>query len=156
MSEHRIRLDWQRGDRGFDYKSYSRDHTIVYGKDSRICASAAPDYLGNPECFNPEQAFVASLASCHMLTFLAIAAKKRYVVDSYRDECLGVLGKNEQGKSAIVRVDLRPAVAFSGEKIPTDEEHRHMHERAHELCFIANSVHECVKVSVNPEITDTP
>jgi organic hydroperoxide reductase OsmC/OhrA len=89
---------------------------------------------------DPEEAFVASLASCHMLTFLAIACKRRYTVDSYRDEAIGTLAKNAEGRLAITRVVLRPAVVFSGETSPTAEQTKQMHEQAHHACFIANSV----------------
>ena len=103
-------------------------------------ASAAPAYLGSESCVDPEEAFVASLSSCHMLTFLAIACKKQYVVDSYRDQAVGVLEKDGSGRLAIVRVNLRPQVRFGGEKTPTPEELAQMHDQAHHACFIANSV----------------
>lgn len=152
MSEHKIRLQWQRSSKDFDYRSYSRDHTVLYGNETAICASSAPEYYGNPECLNPEQAFVASLASCHMLTFLALASKKGFIVDRYRDEAVGILGRNPQGKHAIISVALRPAVTFGGEQIPSREQFDKLHEAAHDNCFIANSIASCVKVEVSGEI----
>ena len=89
---------------------------------------------------DPEEAFVASLSSCHMLWFLSVAAKKRYVVDSYIDEAVGVMEKDEKGKLAMTKVILRPQVHFSGENQPSDRARQKMHQLAHENCFIANSV----------------
>ena len=103
-------------------------------------ASAAPAYLGNAKLVDPEEAFVASLSSCHMLTFLAIACKKKFVLDDYVDEAVGFMEKNAEGKLAITRVTLRPRLKFSGDKQPTAEEIEEMNHMAHEQCFIANSV----------------
>ena len=103
-------------------------------------ASAAPAYLGNPKLVDPEEAFVASLSSCHMLTFLAIAAKKKFVLDEYVDNAVGHMEKNAEGKMAITKVTLKPKITFSGDKKPTAEELDKMHHAAHDNCFIANSV----------------
>lgn len=103
-------------------------------------ASAAPAYLGNPNLVDPEEAFVASLSSCQMLTFLAIAAKKKFVLDEYVDEATGYMEKNAEGRLAITRVTLRPRLKFSGEKQPTAHEIEETNHAAHEQCFIANSV----------------
>jgi organic hydroperoxide reductase OsmC/OhrA len=105
-----------------------------------VRASANPAYLGSGSCVDPEEAFVASLSSCHMLTFLAIAAGKRFVVDAYHDEAVGLLEKVVGGRLAITRVTLRPQVRFGGDKQPTPEELRQLHDQAHHACFIANSV----------------
>jgi len=150
MSEYRIELQWNRNSPDFEYTSYTRDHTITFGGGNSLCASAAPEYQGNAECLNPEQAFVASMVSCHMLTFIALASKKRYIVDSYRDNPAGILGRNEHRKPAIVKIAMAPHVVFSGEKYPTDEEYAQLHEKAHDNCFIANSVAQCVKLDINP------
>ena len=103
-------------------------------------ASAAPAYLGNPKLVDPEEAFVASLSSCHMLTFLAIAAKKRFVLDEYVDEAVGHMEKNAEGRLAITRVVLRQKTRFSGDKQPSKQDLDEMNHAAHEQCFIANSV----------------
>ena len=103
-------------------------------------ASAAPAYLGNPNLVDPEEAFVASLSSCHMLTFLAIACKKKFVLDEYIDDAVGHMEKNAEGRLAITRVELHPKLKWSGDKQPTAEELDKMHHGAHEQCFIANSV----------------
>src|SRR5438067_4404070 len=112
MSEHKITLAWQRQSADFTYTSYNRDHAWSFDGGATVAASAAPAYQGNPTLVDPEEAFVASLASCHMLTFLAIACKKRFVVDSYRDEAVGFMEKNAEGKMAITRVVLRPRIEF--------------------------------------------
>ncbi|MGH7232248.1 MAG: OsmC family protein [Nitrospiraceae bacterium] len=113
---------------------------LVFEGGVRVPASAAPSYRGNPAHVNPEEGFVAALSSCHMLTFLAVAAKKRFVVDRYSDQAVGFLEKNQKGKLAITRVILHPQVAFGGTTLPTPEQIAALHEQAHSGCFIANSV----------------
>ena len=139
MSEHKVTLSWKRGDTPFEYQKYTRDHTWKF-KGAEVQASAAPAYLGNPKLVDPEEAFVASLSSCHMLTFLAIAAKKKFVLDDYVDEAVGHMEKNAEEKLAVTRVTLKPQLKFSGDKQPTDQELDEMHHMAHDQCFIANSV----------------
>ncbi len=140
MSEHKATLEWALGGAAFTYKEYPRDHTWSFSGGVVVAASAAPAYLGSAERVDPEEAFVASLASCHMLTFLALATKKRLVVESYRDEAVGFLEKNERGKLAITRVELSPVIAWGGDGAPDGETLAHLHHVAHEECFIANSV----------------
>ena len=115
-------------------------------------ASSSPHVVPLPysveENVDPEEAFVAALSSCHMLFFLSIAAKRRYVVDSYTDPALGVMAENEEGRVAMTRVTLSPQVVFSGERQPTQEDIDKMHHQSHELCFIANS--EKTEVVVAP------
>jgi len=148
MSEHKISIDWKRGQADFVYQSYSRDHTITFSPTGTVCGSAAPEFRGNAQCLNPEQAFISAMSSCHMLTFLAIAAKQGFTVDAYHDEATGMLGKNPDNVTAVVRISLKPVVAFSGPRVPTDEQFSIMHQQAHEQCFIANSVAKCVEVIV--------
>ena len=99
MSEHKVTLTWQRGDKPFEYQKYSRDHTWKFPGGHEMQASAAPAYLGNQNLVDPEEAFVASLSSCHMLTFLAIACKKKFVLDEYVDEAVGVHGEKCRRKT---------------------------------------------------------
>lgn len=146
MSEHRASIDWKRSSAEFTYETYNRAHVWRFEGGVEVPASAAPEYRGDVDRVDPERGFVAALSSCHMLTFLAIAAKKRFVVDSYRDDAVGVMEKNEQGKLAITRVTLRPKIAFSGDRKPSAEELSAMHEQSHAHCFIANSVHTEVRV----------
>lgn len=140
MSEHVVTIGWVRETPDFSYETYNRDHDWTFDAGITVRASSAPSYRGNVRCVDPEEAFVASLSSCHMLTFLAIASKGRFVVDRYEDEAIGLLGRDAAGTLSMTRVTLRPRVAFGGEKVPTPEEVRLLHERAHHDCFIANSV----------------
>ena len=149
MSEHTITVEWKRETSDFDYRTYNRDHDWKFDAGITIRASSNPIYQGNERCVDPEEAFVASLSSCHMLTFLALAANKRYVVDRYRDQAVGVLGNDASGNLAMTRVTLRPQVTFGGESPPSEAEHRQLHHRAHRACFLANSVK--TEVVVEPQ-----
>ncbi len=141
MSEHRANLSWTRGESGFGYKEYPRDHRWDFpSNDQSLKASAAPKYLGSEDCVDPEEAFVAALASCHMLTFLAVASMSGFVVDSYLDEATGLLSPNENKKMVMTRVTLHPVIEFSGDKTPDAEELEQLHTKAHHECFLANSV----------------
>ena len=144
MSEHVVTIRWQRGDQNFSDDKYSRGHEWEFDGGITVSASASPDIVPLPlsiaENVDPEEAFVASLSSCHMLFFLTIAAKSGFVIDEYTDAAIGRLGKNADGKRAITKVILRPSATYSGERIPDWEEIEKMHQRAHEMCFIANSV----------------
>ena len=150
MSEHVVDVSWSRGEHEFTYDTYNRDHEWRFKGGVVVPASAAPQYKGSPNCPDPEDAFVASLSSCHMLTFLAIAAKRRFVVDRYEDPAVGHMEKNAQGKLAITRVELNPRIAFAGDNKPDAQALREMHEAAHHECFIANSV--LTQVSVNEHV----
>ena len=149
MSEHRVRVAWKRGGIDFGYESYPRDHEWSFEGGVRVPASAAPAFRGNASRVDPEAAFAAALSSCHMLTFLALASRKRLVVDRYEDEAVGFLEKNEAGKLAMTRVVLRPRIAFAG-AAPSPEVLADLHERAHRECFIANSVLTRVEIEAAP------
>jgi organic hydroperoxide reductase OsmC/OhrA len=149
MSEHGATIDWRRETPSFEYQSYNRDHDWSFDGGVTVRASANLAYLGHASCVDPEEAFVAALSSCHMLTFLAVAARKKLVVDSYHDEAVGVLEKDGGGRLAITRVVLRPRIAFGGERSPTSEELDELHRQAHHACFIANSVK--TEVVVEPQ-----
>src|SRR3970282_978154 len=113
MSEHKATIKWSRAGKDFTYKTYSRDHVWI-ANGNEIPASATPTYLGNPNRVDPEAALVASLSSCHMLTFLALAANKGFVVESYEDSAVGHVEKNAAGKMAVRRVEWLSAHAFGG------------------------------------------
>jgi organic hydroperoxide reductase OsmC/OhrA len=149
MSEHEATVEWRRETADFTYESYNRDHDWIFDAGIRVRASANPAYLGSESSVDPEEAFVVSLSSCHMLTFLAIACRKRFIVDSYRDQAAGILEKDSSGRMAVVRVTLRPEVRFGGDKTPSAEELRQLHDQAHHACFIANSVK--TEVTVEPQ-----
>ncbi|AZZ93930.1 OsmC family peroxiredoxin [Hahella sp. KA22] len=153
MSEYFATVRWLRGAQDFLSNQYSRGHEWEFDGGVRIPASASPHIVPLPfsvaENVDPEEAFVASLSSCHMLFFLAYAAKRKFVVDSYEDPAIGVLAKNEQGVMMMTQVRLRPRVEFSGSVRPTREELEALHHRAHESCFIANSVKTEVVVELD-------
>ncbi len=141
MSEHRASLTWNRGDAGFGYKEYPREHAWTFPRSGQtLKGAAAPDFLGGPDCVDPEEAFTAALTSCHLLTFLAIASMSGYVVDAYEDEPVGHLEKAEDGKPWLAKVVMRPKITFSGDKQPTAEQVAMLHEKAHKECFLARSV----------------
>jgi organic hydroperoxide reductase OsmC/OhrA len=139
MSEHTAKVVWNRGDREFTYQKYSRDHEWRFKGGQTVRASASPQYMGGEDCVDPEEAFVASLSACHMLTFLALCTKERLVVESYEDDAVGHLEKDADGKMAITSVTLRPNIVFSGGD-PSQETLDKLHHDSHEMCFIASSV----------------
>ncbi len=144
MSNHTAVISWERDGAAFTDNRYSRGHLWEFDGGARVSASASPDVVPAPlsvaSAVDPEEAFVASLSSCHMLWFLALAAKRGFVVEQYRDEAVGELGKNSDGRVAITRVTLRPHVSFAGDMRPSSAEHDALHHEAHDQCFIANSV----------------
>lgn len=152
MSEHLATIRWERGDAAFAGGKFSRVHTWSFDGGQTWEAGASPSVV--PAVYNsdtavdPEEAFVASIASCHMLTFLFYAARGGFLVDSYEDRAVGSLSKGENGVPWVSKVVLSPKISFSGDKQPSSEELDHLHHEAHEKCFIANSVK--TDVSVQP------
>ena len=144
MSTYVAELLWERGDQDFAGNRYSRRHSLRFDGGAEVLGSSSPSVVpppgSDPAGVDPEEAFVASLSSCHMLWFLAIAAKRGFTVDRYEDSASGELARNAERRFAMTRVTLRPKVAFSGEKRPTTEELDALHHKAHEECYIANSV----------------
>ena len=140
MSEHRAKTIWRRTSPTFTYDSYNRAHEVRTGGGQIVPWSGAPEFKGDAERVNPEEAFVAALSTCHMLTFLAIAARQRFVIDSYEDDAHGTMTKNEHGKLWVSTVVLNPKIVFSGDRKPSPAEMDSLHHSAHENCFIANSV----------------
>lgn len=151
MAEHKVSVHWQRTSDDFSYEAYTRDHVWKFEGGVEVPASAAPAFRGNPARVDPEEAFVAALSSCHMLSLLAIASRKRFRLDSYVDDAVGHLEKNAEGKLVITRVYLRPKIKFSGDRIPTLEQIEKLHHQAHNECFIANSVKTEVICEPQPE-----
>jgi organic hydroperoxide reductase OsmC/OhrA len=147
MSIHQAGVRWQHQGGTFTYDSYSRDHDMVFKRGQLVVAgSAAPQFRGSVHCIDPEEAFVAALASCHMLSFLAICARKRIAVESYEDDAEGVLDKGEEGRLCLTEVRLKPRIRFASGQEPPPEELSALHHRAHQECFIANSVRTQVRV----------
>lgn len=156
MSDYSTIVTWQRGSAKFTDSRYSRAHVWKFDGGAEIRASASPHAVPAPlsdeSAVDPEEAFVASLASCHMLWFLSIAAKQGYCVESYRDEASGVLSRGADGKLWMTSVTLRPHAVFSAARVPTPEAMRALHEQAHRQCFIANSVRTEVTTSPTFEV----
>jgi organic hydroperoxide reductase OsmC/OhrA len=144
MFEYRTRVAWSRGGAVFTDNRYSRGHTWRFDGGIEVPASASPHVVPLPlsveAAVDPEEAFVASLSSCHMLWFLSLAARRGLQVDDYRDEAVGLLEKDASGGLAMTRVTLRPDVCFGGGTQPTRGEILELHHAAHEACFIARSV----------------
>ena len=150
MSTHLATISWTRSGPDFVKGEYSREHTWTFDGGAIVPASPSPSVVAapwsNPAHVDPEEAFVASVASCHMLTFLWIASKEGHVVDGYHDTASGVMTRNDRGRLWISAVTLRPVIEWGGTPPPTPEEIRHLHHLAHDECFIANSIATEVKV----------
>jgi len=155
MAEHKAVVIWNRDGAVFSDNKYSRAHRWQFDGGLEVPASASPHVvrspLSDPAAVDPEEAFVATLSSCHMLWFLSIAAKRGLVVESYCDDAVGVMGRNAEGKLAMTRVTLHPDVIYSGSRRPTRDEAESMHHEAHAQCYIANSV----KTDVRCELADS-
>lgn len=144
MSEHSAQIVWHRGDQPFRDNRYSRLHQWEFDGGTVVKASASPSVvplpLSSADAVDPEEAFIASIASCHMLWFLSLAAAEGYCVDEYRDRAQGMLGKNEEGRMAMLQLDLHPQTRFSGSPQPSKDQLMALHSQAHERCFLASSV----------------
>lgn len=143
MNTHLAHVEWQRGSARFTDNRYSRVHAWIFDGGARIAASSSPHVvrvpLSDPTLVDPEEAFVASLASCHMLWFLSIAAARGWTVDDYSDDAFGHMGTDGNGREMVAEVVLRPRVRFAGAAPMPDEFHA-AHAEAHDNCFLANSV----------------
>lgn len=146
---YQARVSWQNEDADFVGGKYSRAHTWGFDCGIEIDASASPSVVPLPysraEAVDPEEAFVAAISSCHMLTFLYLASKRGLDIKSYVDEALGIMMPNEKGRMAVTEVILRPKIGFGG-SMPTRESVAELHHAAHEECFIANSVTTNIKI----------
>jgi len=145
MSKYSAKISWYRADdEAYVDNKYSRGHEWSFDGGVTVAASASPQVVPLPysvaQNVDPEEAFVASLCSCHMLFFLSIAAKRQYIIDEYVDNAIGIMDKDVNGLEWMTRVTLRPQVKFSSKNQPDHGSLEEMHHRAHQLCFIANSV----------------
>jgi organic hydroperoxide reductase OsmC/OhrA len=142
---------WARDGAVFSDRRYSRAHVWVFDGGVEVKASASPLIVRAPfsdaQAVDPEEAFVASVSSCHMLFFLDYAAQAKFVIDDYEDAAVGTMGKNDAGQDYVATIVLAPRVRFSGATQPSDEEVAALHERAHHDCFIANSVRTAISIS---------
>jgi len=147
MTEHKVDLRWKKATPDFSYDTYNREHTLQFKDGVIVQASAALAYKGKPAHVDPEESLVAAACSCHMLTFLAIAAKKKLIVEEYTDSAIGTLAENEEGMLAVTRITLNPKVRFSQSTAPDEQVLEKLHQSAHRHCFIANSIRSEVIIS---------
>jgi len=144
MSDYRAVIEWQRRGENFLKGRFSREHTWTFDGGVTLPASASPSVVPAPyssaAAVDPEEAFVAAIASCHMLTFLYLASRANVEVERYEDEAVGVMTKNERGVPWVSTVTLHPKISYSGENQPAPDVEKRLHHEAHEQCFIANSV----------------
>jgi len=155
MSRHRAKLLWNRGDTVFLRGRYSREHTWMFDGGAIIAASSSPSLVptphSNPANVDPEEAYVAAISSCHMLTFLYLASQRGLQIDSYQDDAVGEITKDETGNAWISEVTLNAKVTYSGARQAMCGEIDRLHHLAHEQCIIANSIRS--EVTVNSEVT---
>ena len=151
MSEHKATIGWRCASPEFLKGKYSREHTWTFDGGLTVPASSSPSVVplpySNAANVDPEEAFVASISSCHMLSFLFLACRQGFQVDSYQDEAVGVMAKNEKGVPWVSAVTLHPRIVYSGEKLPSPADEAALHHQAHEQCFIANSIKTQVTVA---------
>lgn len=148
MSDLSIELSWQRSELDFAPGKFSNKHTVRYNDSNELQVDAAPDWGGDAINTNPEQALVAAVSSCHMMTFLALAAKTGWPVASFQDHAEAHLGKNPKGHMSVTRIDLHPVIRFDEGFTVDDTKLKTMHERAHRYCFIANTLADSVDINI--------
>ncbi len=156
MSTYAAKISWKNDStETFTKNRYTRGHTWSFDGGIKVPASSSPHAVRVPfsveAAVDPEEALVASASSCHMLTFLWVAATKGFVIDSYEDNAVGEMTKNEEGKEWISKITLDPTIEWSGENIPTIDEIAKMHHAAHEGCYIANSIRSEIVVLAEPD-----
>lgn len=143
MTLHVAEIAWARGEAAFLDHGYSRAHVWRFDGGAEVPASSAPTSvappLSDPTAVDPEEALAAAVASCHMLFFLALAAKAGFVIDAYADRPEALLARDERGRMSVTRITLRPQIAWAG-RPPGAEALAGLHEQAHRLCYIANSI----------------
>ncbi|WCL49231.1 OsmC family protein [Leptospira sp. GIMC2001] len=149
MSEHKIQLSWKNPTGNMDYESYDRTHAIAFNGGQSIFSSSTKETFGNEQHANPEELLASALSSCHMLTFLAVASKKKLIVLDYSDDVTAILEKGESGKMQVTKIYLKPRVAFVDSVKISNEDLIKLHETAHRNCFIASSIKS--EVVIDPE-----
>lgn len=150
MSGMGIDLIWTRKEAELAPRAYSAEHTVTFNDANTLTVDTAPDYGGSLDNTNPEQALTSALASCHMMTFLALCAKAGWPVTQYQDTAHAQLGKTPKGRMAVTRIDLHPVVTFEGDFAVSAQEMAEMQDRAHRYCFIANTLADTVDIVVHP------
>ena len=149
MSKISIDLIWKLKDGDMNPGKYSNEHEITFTPNTKILADSAPDWRGNELNTNPEQTLAASVSSCHMMTFLALAAKMKWPVKTYKDKAIATLGKNLKGLMSVIQIELNPKVEFFNGFSVDNSKMKEVQDRAHRYCFISNSLSKEVKVKIN-------
>jgi len=149
MKNLSIELNWALGNGELSYGKYNTDHKIKINNEILLNAGSAPEYGGSPNNLNPEQALAAAMSSCHMMTFLALAAKMKWPVIKYEDKAVAYLGKNSKDKMSVNKIELNPIITFQNNFSVSDEEMTKIQDRSHRYCFIANSLSQEVEVVIN-------
>ena len=147
MSRHHSAIRWHRAQHRLDDRTYSRNHVVMLNDEQSVNLSASVDFKGDPACADPEQMLVTAVASCHMLTFLAIAEYQGYCVDRYEDDAVGYLEKIEGEGLSVTRIELSPKITFTGDKTPDSPALNRIHSSAHKNCFISKSIKAKVTVT---------
>jgi organic hydroperoxide reductase OsmC/OhrA len=151
MSQHKAKIEWKGWTPEFGLGKYSRVHTWSFDGGLTVPASAAPGVVPPPFVdlagVDPEEAFVAAISSCHMLTYLHVARRAGFQIESYVDEAVGDMAKNDKGIPWVATVTLNPTIVYVGDKRPSHEEEAQLHHKAHEGCYVSQSVKSDVKVA---------
>lgn len=146
---HSIELIWELGENKLVPGKYLTDHKVILNEKVSIEAGSSPDYGGSKTNINPEQKLAAAVSSCFMMTFLALAAKMKWPVKNYKDKAISYLGKNNEGRMYVNKIELNPKIVFDDKFIVSKEEMEKMKERSHKYCFVANSLSKEVEIEIN-------
>ena len=146
---HSIEIIWDLGDQELSPGKYLTDHKVVLNENLTIDGGSSPDYGGSVSNINPEQKLAAAVSSCFMMTFLALAAKMKWPVKNYKDKAISYLGKNNEGRMYVNKIELNPQIIFDNDFTISDDEIHKMKERSHKYCFIANSLSKDVEIKIN-------
>jgi len=146
---HSIEIIWDLGDQELSPGKYLTDHKVILNENLTIDGGSSPDYGGSVSNINPEQKLAAAVSSCFMMTFLALAAKMKWPVKNYKDKAISYLGKNNEGRMYVNKIELNPQIIFDNDFTISDDEMHKMKERSHKYCFIANSLSKDVEIQIN-------
>ena len=146
---HSIEIIWDLGDQELSPGKYLTDHKVILNENLTINGGSSPDYGGSVSNINPEQKLAAAVSSCFMMTFLALAAKMKWPVKNYKDKAISYLGKNNEGRMYVNKIELNPQNIFDNDFTISDDEIHKMKERSHKYCFIANSLSKDVEIKIN-------
>ena len=146
---HSIEIIWDLGDQELSPGKYLTDHKVILNENLTIDGGSSPDYGGSVSNINPEQKLAAAVSSSFMMTFLALAAKMKWPVKNYKDKAISYLGKNNEGRMYVNKIELNPQIIFDNDFTLSDDEMHKMKERSHKYCFIANSLSKDVEIKIN-------